>query len=438
MIEKILSRRNIREACKQVVSNQGSAGVDGMSVKALPEYLKANQGRIATAIVNGQYHPQSILGVEIPKENGKTRLLGIPTVVDRVLQQAVHQVISPKFELEFKEHSYGFRPNRSAHQAVQQAQKNIHDGHVYIVDIDLKSFFDEVDHGILLELLYSKVKCPMTLRLIRKWLTVPILINGKLVKRRKGVPQGSPLSPLLSNVMLHELDCELDGRGHRYVRYADDFSIYTKSKKAARRVGNSIFLFLKNRLRLPINREKSGIRRPVQFNLLGHQFVSTYQKGDKGKYQVVVIEKKWKSLKRELKLITKKTAPFTFDQRIAKVNELHRGWINYFRMASIQSKLKELDGWLRNRLRRCIWEDWKKPERKRKNLIRLGIHYGQAYAWSRTRMGGWAVAQSPILGTTITLERLIKRGYESLFSYYEKVSPQLNEPLYTRSVRTVV
>jgi group II intron reverse transcriptase/maturase len=438
MIEKIVSRKNIRSACKQVVSNQGSAGADGISVRELSEYLKTNQVRIAEEILKGTYPPQPILGIEIPKENGKKRLLGIPVVVDRVLQQAVHQVISPRFELEFTEHNYGFRPEHNAHQAIQQAQKNIHEGYDYIVDIDLKSFFDEVDHGILLQLLYSKVKCAITLNLIRKWLRVPIEINGKLTKRRKGVPQGSPLSPLLSNVMLHELDKELEKRGHRYVRYADDFSIYTKSKKAARRVGNSIFLFLKNKLMLPINREKSGIRKPVKFQLLGHKFVPTYRKGDKGKYQVVVMEKKWKTLKQELKIVTKKTAPLTFNQRIAKLKEIQRGWINYFRMASMQSKLKELDGWLRNRLRYCIWEDWKKPERRRKNLIRLGIHNGQAYAWSRTRMGGWAVAQSPILGTTITIERLIKRGYESMLSHYEKVSPNLNEPLYTRPVRTVV
>jgi RNA-directed DNA polymerase len=297
MIESIVSRKNIRSACKQVVSNQGSAGVDGISVKELSEYLKTNQVRITEEVLKGTYPPQPILGIEIPKENGKKRLLGIPVVVDRVLQQAVHQVISSRFELEFTEHNYGFRPERNAHQAIQQAQKNIHAGYDYIVDIDLKSFFDEVDHGILLQLLYSKVKCAITLNLIRKWLRVPIEINGKLTKRRKGVPQGSPLSPLLSNVMLHELDKELEKRGHRYVRYADDFSIYTKSKKAARRVGNSIFLFLKNKLMLPINREKSGIRRPVEFQLLGHKFVPTYRKGDKGKYQVVVMKKKWKTLK---------------------------------------------------------------------------------------------------------------------------------------------
>jgi len=343
MIEKILSNRNISKACKQVVSNQGSAGVDGMSVEILSTHLKKNWKHIAIAIVHQRYLPQPILGIEIPKENGKKRLLGIPTVVDRLLQQAVHQVISPKFELEFKEHSYGFRPQKNAHQAVQQAQKNIHEGYDYIVDIDLKSFFDEVDHAILLHLLHSKVKCSLTLRLIRKWLIAPIEINGRLTKRTKGVPQGSPLSPLLSNIMLRELDKESEKRGHRYVRHADDFSIYTKSNKAARRVGNSIFLFLKNKLKLPINREKSGICKSVQFQIQGHKFVPTYKKGDKGKYQVVVSEKKWKTLKQELKLITKKTTPSTFDQRMAKLKEIHRGWINYFRMASMQSKLKELD-----------------------------------------------------------------------------------------------
>ena len=283
-------------AYRQVVSNKGSAGVDGMSVRELYEYLTINRECIESGLREGKYLPQAILGVEIPKSNGKTRLLGIPTVTDRLLQQAVGQVIAIKFEMEFEDYSYGFRPNRNAQQAVLKAQEYINSGYQHIVDIDLKSFFDEVDHCILLQLLYRKVKCPLTLRLIRKWLRAPILINGKLTKRRKGVPQGSPLSPLLSNIMLNELDKELSKQGLRYVRYADDFSIYTKRNAAARKIGNNTYLFLKNKLKLPINREKSGIRKPVNFTILGYGFVAAYVKGELGKYQLVASEKSWKSL----------------------------------------------------------------------------------------------------------------------------------------------
>jgi group II intron reverse transcriptase/maturase len=275
MIEQVINRRNMQLAYRQVVANKGSAGIDGMQVSELKQHLSKEREAIVLSIINGCYLPQPILGVNIPKSNGKTRLLGIPTVTDRWLQQSVAQAITPLFEFEFKAHSYGFRPNKNAHQCIQQSQQYINEGYCHIADIDLKSFFDEVDHAILLQLLYNKVKCPVTLHLIRKWLTVPIAIKGKLTKRTKGVPQGSPLSPLLSNIMLHELDKELERRGHRYVRYADDFSIYMKSKRAARRVGNGIFLFLKDKLKLPINGEKSGLRKPVQFQLLGHQFVPT-------------------------------------------------------------------------------------------------------------------------------------------------------------------
>ena len=276
------------------------------------------------------------------------------------------------------------------------------------------------------------------MKLLRSFLRAPIQINGKLQKRNKGVPQGSPLSPLLSNILLNELDKELEKRGHRYVRYADDFSIYVKSKESAKRVGNSIYNFLWNHLYLPINREKSGVRRPSTFNLLGFGFVPTYKKGEKGKYQLVVEESKWIRFKRKLKQLTKKTIPLSLEDRLHRINLLIRGWINYFKEASIQAKLKKLEEWLRNRLRYCIWHDWKKPERKRKNLIRLGIDQGQAYAWSRTRMGGWAVAQSPILRTTITIARMKKKGYVSLIDYYKKSKRIIIEPPSTRPVRLVV
>jgi RNA-directed DNA polymerase len=431
MIERVLNRKNMLMAYRQVCSNKGSAGVDGMGVEKLSAHLLENRDRIATSICKGEYLAQPILGVEIPKSNGKVRLLGVPTVTERVLQQAVHQVIAPSFELEFKPHSYGFRPERNAREAVKQAQRYINAGFQHIVDIDLKSFFDEVDHCLLLQLLYRKVKCSLTLRLIRRWLRAPILIGGRLIRRRKGVPQGSPLSPLLSNIMLHELDKEMEKQGLHYVRYADDFSIYTKSESKAKEAGNRIFLFLKKRLKLPINREKSGIRKPVSFQLLGYKFVSVYKKGVKGQYQLTVSDKSWSNLKQKLKQETKKTAPKSLEKRITKLKEIYQGWLQYFRMGNITGKLRELDGWLRNRLRYCIWHDWKKPERKRKNLIQLGVPIEKAYQWSRTRKGGWAVAQSPILGTTVTEQRLRKRGYEAMLDYYKRVSLQWNEPLYT-------
>jgi len=431
LIEQVINRHNMMRALQQVRQNKGSAGVDRMPVSELYDHLTKNRESIEQSLVNGTYLPQPILGVEIPKSNGKTRLLGVPTVVDRMLQQAVGQVLANRFEMNFEDYSYGFRPNKNAQQAVLKALGYINSGYQDIVDIDLKSFFDEVDHCILLQLLYRRVKCPLTLRLIRKWLRAPILINGKLVKRRKGVPQGSPLSPILSNIILDELDKELGKRGLKYVRYADDFSIYCKSQWQARKTGNEIFLFLKSKLHLPINREKSGIRRPVNFALLGYGFVPTYKKGEKGKYQLVVSDKGWKNLKLKLKTITRKTTPATFDERIHKLKEVQQGWLQYYRMASIQEKLKDVDGWVRNRLRCCIWKQWKKPERRRKNLMRLGVDLEHAYSHSRSRMGTWAVACSPILKTTITVERLQQRGYEPMFTYYQKIAPFLNEPLYT-------
>ncbi|PQB03339.1 group II intron reverse transcriptase/maturase [Polaribacter filamentus] len=420
MIAQVLEATNLYKAARQVMRNKGASGIDSMSHQKLPEYIRENRSELLLSICNNSYVPQAILGVTIPKGNGKTRLLGIPTVVDRWLQQGVNQQLMTKFEYEFETFSYGFRPQKNIQKAVLQAQRYINDGYQDIVDIDLKGFFDEVDHCILLQLIYNKVQCRTTLRLIRKWLRVPISINGKLYKRRKGIPQGSPISPLLSNIILDVLDKEMQKQGVRYVRYADDFSMYAKSKSEAKRIGNSMYLFLRDKLKLPINGAKSGIRRPVNFKLLGHGFVPIYKKGIKGQYQLVVKQESWEKFKRNLKSLTKKTKPMSLLERLERLNQVCRGWMNNYRLTNIYAKLKKLDEWLRNRLRYCIWHDWKKLERKRKSLIRLGIENGQAYAWSRTRMGGWAVAQSPILKTTITLSILKRKGYKPMVDYINK------------------
>ena len=430
LIDEILRASNLTLASRDVIRNKGAGGVDGMQVDDLKDYLDENRESLINQIHKCQYIPQAIRGKEIPKGNGKFRTLGIPTVVDRMLQQAVMRVIMPKYEYEFSTYSYGFRPQRNTHQAVAKSLQYVNQGYQNIVEIDLKGFFDEVDHVLLLQLLYRKIKCKATMTLIRRWLRVPIQQNGRLVKRRKGVPQGSPISPLLSNIILHELDAYMEAKDLKFVRYADDFSIYSKTKSQAKLQGNEVSKFLRDKLRLPINRDKSGIRRPMNFQILGYGFVPTYRKDEKGKYQLVVSKKRWKSLKSKLKEITRKTIPMSFNERIEKINQLTRGWINYFKHASIHQKLNVLDGWLRNRLRYCIWHHWKKPERKRKNLIRLGIDNGMAYAWSRTRMGGWAVAQSPILGTTITLKRLTKRGYVSMNSLYHQVTKDYKNSLF--------
>jgi RNA-directed DNA polymerase len=278
MIEKVVHPYNLQKALKQVIINKGSAGVDGVSTREIRNVFREKKLQLIEEIKQGNYQTQPILGIEIPKGNGKTRLLGIPTTTERVLQQAVSQSIAMLFEPEFKSSSFGFRPNKNARQAVAQALEYIHQGLNYIVDTDLKTFFDEVDHCLLLNLIYKKVKCKMTLKLIRRWLKAPIKIKGKLQKRIKGVPQGSPLSPLLSNILLHELDKEMTIRGHKFVRYADDFSIYCKSENQAKATKVVIEKFLKNKLKLTINQEKSGIRKPVNFTILGFGFVPTYEK----------------------------------------------------------------------------------------------------------------------------------------------------------------
>ena len=420
LLNKVLDYSNVNKAYRQVANNKGAKGVDGVTTNELSGYMQENWERIKQEISKGEYQPQSVLGVEIPKSSGGKRLLGIPTVIDRLIQQSIHQVLSPMYDIEFSQNSYGFRIGRNAHQAIAQAQSYINDGHQYILDFDLKSFFDIVNHGYLMSLLNRKIKDRLLLKLIRRYLQTDIMIGGVTQQREQGTPQGSPLSPLLSNILLTELDKELEKRGLRFVRYADDFSIFVKSKRAALRVKRSITRFVENKLHLKINEEKSQICRPIQYFMLGYGFVPTYKKGEKGKYDLRVSPESFKKLKQKIKKITRKTLPLSLTQRLKKLEYLTRGWINYYRFANIVGKLKAIDTWVRNRLRYCIWKHWKKPNKRMRSFIRLGIRKNQAYAWSRSRMGGWAIAQSPMMKTTVTINRLQIKGYVSFLQQLSK------------------
>ncbi len=325
---------------KKVFQNKGGCGVDGIHLVDLKKHLHKTWGATKKEIEAGPFLPEAILGIETPKSNGKTRLLGVPTVHDRVIQQAVHQVIMPRFNDDFSYFSYGFRPGKSAHDAVHQALEYINEGFQSIVDIDLKQFFDEVNHDLLLELVFEKIKCKETMALIRRFLRAPIQINGTLIKRRKGVPQGGPLSPLLSNILLNVLDQELEKRDLRFVRYADDFSIYVKNTAAAKRIEKSITTFLNTKLRLIVNQDKSGILRPTTFELLGYRFSPTYKKSEKGKYRLTVQDDSFNKLKKSIKAVTRKTIPMSFDERIRKLKSIQRGWINYFHLGGIKHRVR--------------------------------------------------------------------------------------------------
>jgi len=420
LITKVVDYSNINQAFKRVVSNKGSKGVDGITTQELHDYMQENWSRIAEEITNGYYYPQAVLGIEIPKTSGGKRLLGIPTVIDRVVQQAVHQVLQPMYDYEFSDFSYGFRKGRNAHQAVLQSLSYINQGYQDILDLDLKSFFDIVNHDYLMSLLNRKIKDRMLMKLIRRFLQSDMMIGGLSQHRTQGTPQGSPLSPLLSNIILNQLDKEMIKRGLRFVRYADDCSIFVESKRSAERVLKGIGKFIETKLHLKVNEQKTSICRPVNYFTLGYGFVPTYKKGEKGKYKLRVSPKSFKTMKQKVKQITRKTLPLSFDQRVAKLTTFVRGWVNYYKFANMTTKLKELDTWVRNRLRYCIWKHWKKPNKRMRSFIRLGISKGQAYAWSRSRMGGWATAKSPIMKTTITVNRLQKRGYLSFSVQFQK------------------
>lgn len=416
LLEKILHRDNMNLAYKRVKANKGSHGVDGMTVNELLQFLKQNGNHIRQSILEGTYRPQPVRRVEIPKPDGGKRLLGIPTVVDRVIQQAIAQMLTPIYEKQFSANSYGFRPGRSAKQAVLKCKEHIEAGYTWTVDIDLARCFDTVNHDKLMRLLSETIKDSRVLSLIRKYLKSGIMIDGVVQETEEGCPQGGNLSPLLSNVMLNELDMELIKRGLKFCRYADDQQIYVKSQKAAVRVMASITRFLEEKLKLKVNQEKSAVDRPWKLKFLGFSFY--FKKGGVG---IRVHPKPVKKFKQKLKEITGRSNAMSMEKRIGKLRQCIVGWVNYFGMANMKAIAKALDEWLRRRIRMCFWKQWKKIRTKYDNLVKLGIDSQKAREYANTRKSYWHTANSPILARTITNEYLRKIGFVAISERYSSV-----------------
>lgn len=417
LLEQILHRDNLNRAYKKVKKNKGSHGIDGMQVDELLPFLKQHGEALIEEIAMEKYKPQPVRRVEIPKPNGGVRLLGIPTVVDRFIQQAIAQVLIKVYDKEFSKNSYGFRPGRNAHMAVKKAKEYINEGYTWVVDIDLEKFFDRVNHDVLMSILAKKIKDKRVLRLIRKYLESGVMIGGLYTKTEKGTPQGGPISPLLSNILLDILDKELEARGHKFVRYADDCNIYVKSQRAGERVMKSITKFLEKRLKLKVNKEKSAVDRPWKRKFLGFSF---YFKGDE--VGIRPHEKSIKRLKDKIREITNRNIGISMEIRIERLNSLVVGWVNYFKIANMKAKLKEIDKWTRRRLRACLWKQWKKIKTKFKNLKTLGIPEYKAWQYANTRKGYWRISNSPILSKTLNNQYWLNQGLKTLSMQYRKLN----------------
>jgi RNA-directed DNA polymerase len=409
ILERILNRDNLNLAYKRVKANKGSPGIDGMTVEELLPYLKQEGETLRQKILVGEYRPQPVRRVEIPKPDGGVRQLGIPTVIDRFIQQAIAQELNKIFDPGFSASSYGFRLQRSAHQAILVARGYIEQGYRWTVDIDLEKFFDRVNHDKLMALVARKVKDNRVLKLVRRYLESGILFNGIKVKSEEGTPQGGPLSPLLANIMLDELDKELEKRKHKFCRYADDCNIYVRSQKAGERVMASITRYIEGVLKLKVNRNKSAVDRPNRRKFLGLSF---YMR--KGKARNFIHKKAITRFKAKVKEITSRSNAKSMEIRMKELSQLIEGWINYFHIADMEKVAKELDHWIRRRIRMCYWKQWKRIDTKYENLMKLGLNKGKAWEYANTRKGYWPIANSFILATTLTNEYLEKQGFLSL------------------------
>ncbi len=417
LLERIVDKDNMRHAYRKVKANKGAAGVDKMGVAEMCEYFEQHSDELFDRITCGKYTPCPVLRVEIPKkEKEKVRKLGIPTVVDRVVQQAIVMQLTPLFEPKFSDSSFGFRPQRSAHDALSACKHHVDGGHDWVVDMDLEKFFDTVCRSKLIQILSETITDGRVVSLIHKYLNVGVMVDGKLEEAKVGMPQGGPLSPLLSNVMLNELDQELERRGHRFVRYADDCMIFCKSKRAAMRTCESVIKFIGKKLFLKVNREKTCVARFSEVKYLGYAFYR-----NKGECRFRVHPKSVKAMKARIRELTARSNAMSNEYRPQAITRFVRGWVNYFKLADMKELLKEIDKWMRRRIRMGYWKQWKRSRTRFKMLQKCGIEKGKAWEFANTRKSYWRTAGSPILQRAIKTEQLSRKGYLFSLDYYEQV-----------------
>ena len=415
LLEKILHRNNLNKAYQRVKSNKGAGGVDGMSVDELLTFLKENREQLIQQLKDGKYKPNPVRRVEIPKETkGEIRKLGVPTVVDRVFQQAITQVLSPIYEEQFSDNSYGFRPKRGAHDALKQCQQNVNDGYVYVVDMDLEKFFDTVCQSKLIEILSRTIKDGRVISLIHKYLNAGVINRGVFEKTDIGMPQGGPLSPLLSNIMLNELDKELERRGHRFVRYADDCMVFCKSRKSAVRTLENILPYIEKKLFLKVNRRKTKVAHVSKVKYLGYGFYRY-----KGKCKMRVHPKSIAKMRARLKELTSRNNGWGNERRALKLTQFIRGWINYFSLADMKQVLRSTDEWLRRRIRAVYWKQWKKVKTRYRMIQKFGLPEWKVHEMANCRKGTWRAAI--MLNSVLTNKEIASLGYMSMADYYLKI-----------------
>lgn len=416
LLERILSRDNLNIAYKQVKRNKGAHGIDGMEVEHLLQYLKENGEELKKSVLDGKYHPNPVRRVEIPKDNGKMRTLGIPTAVDRVIQQAIAQKLSPIFEPQFVETSYGFRPKRSAHDALRKCKEYANQGYTYVVDMDLEKFFDTVNQSKMIEILSRTVKDGGVISLIHKYLIAGAINRGKFEETKLGLIQGGNVSPLCSNIMLNELDHELERRGIRFVRYADDMLLFAKTKRSAQRILEHIVPYIENKLLLRVNREKTVVAYIGKVKFLGYGFYPS-----KDGIKLRVHAKSISKMKAKVKELTSRSNGLGYELLKSKLKQFITGWVNYFKLADMKKMLDKTDKWLRRRIRMYIWKQWKKIRTRYVMLKKLGLDHDTAFKFACTRKGYWRVANSQILKITVTDARLRRTGYTFFSDYFKAV-----------------